>query len=226
MAYVAITKELINRVQGIIKNMRNSEVHSMCPQLNADHMVDASAIYNLSTWGAEHVHLINSIPKDWLAHQTDAYVTVVGDHSVEGQHVASLKKQVRFKGMTGAYGRPARDYWNRTSGEIHIDAVRALPDFTPGRTECIERWNDACTEAEIDAKWEKVKNDITDFLEKCKSLNEALKLLPTLRMYIAKEDIQRVERKIERAPRKELTEGVDAEGMTAAAVAARLMSAV
>jgi hypothetical protein len=52
-----------------------------------------------------------------------------------------------------------------------------------------------------------------------------MKLLPTLRMYVAPEDIERLEKKVERAPRRELVLDVDAEGITAAAVAARLMSA-
>lgn len=226
MAYVAITKELTNRVEGKIRAMRNNEVQATCPELNKDYTIDASHIYNLSVWDSEHVHLLNAIPKDWLAKQEDAHINVVGDHTVDGQHFASIKKQIRFKGMTTAYARPSKDYWNRQSGEIHIEQIRALPDFTPGRTECLERFIDACTEAEIDAKWNKVKTDITGFLNKCKSLNEGLKLLPTLRMYIAPEDLERVDKKVERAPRKELTEGVDAEGMTAAAVAAKLMSAV
>lgn len=226
MAYVAITKELINRVEGTIKAMRNTEVHATCPHLNKDYAIDASHIYNLSVWGPEHVHLMADIPKEWMAKQDTAYINIVGDHYADGEFVSVVKKQVRFNGMSMAYARPSPDYWNRTSGEIHIDAIRALHELTPGRTECIERFMDACTEAEIDAKWKKVTKDITEFLNKCKSLNEAIKLLPNLRMYLHREDIERLERKIERAPRKELTEGVDAEGMTAAAVAARLMSAV
>lgn len=224
MAYVAITKDLINRVEGIIKSMRNSEVHASCPNLNKDYAIDASHIYNLSVWETEHLHLLNTIPKDWLAKIENANVTIFGEHHVDG-YPRAIKKQVRFNGMTNAYARPSKDYWNRQSGEIHIDELRALPDFTSGRTECVERFMDACTEHEIDVRWEKIRVDIVSFLHKCKSLNEALKLLPTLRMYIDPEDIQRVERKIERAPRTELTKGVDADTITAAAVAARLMSA-
>ncbi len=226
MAYVAITGELVNRIEGRIKVMRNNEVNSMCPELTKDYLVDASHIYNLSTWGAEHVHLMNTIPKDWLAQQPDAYVNITGDHQVDGQHFASIKKQIRFNKMTNAYARPSRDYWNRTSGEIHIDEIRALPDGMAGKDECIRRFDEACTESEIDRKWALVAKDITDFLKRCKSLNEAMKLLPTLRMYVAPEDIERLEKKVERAPRRELVLDVDAEGITAAAVAARLMSAV
>ena len=225
MAYVAITKELINRVEGMIKVMRNNEVNSTCPELNKDYNIDASHIYNLSTWGAEHVHLMDAIPKDWLAKQDNSYITVVGELRVEDL-VLNIKKQLRFNGMTMAYARPSKDYWNRTSGEIHIDALRSMHELIPGRTECIERFMDACTEAEIDAKWNNVKLEIVSFLKKCKSLNEAIKLLPNLRMYLAREDIERLEKKVKRAPRKELAADLDVGGITAAAVAARLMSSV
>lgn len=224
MAYVAITSELINRVEGRIRTMRNNEVASMCPDLNKDYQRDASHIYNLSVWEPEHIHLMASIPKDWLNQQKDAYINIAGPHPLNSE--LKLTKQIRFNGMTSAYARPSRDYWNRTGGEIHIDQLRALPDGITGKEECIQRFEQACTEAEIDAKWDKVTKDIKEFLHKCKSLNEAVKLLPTLRMYLDPNDIGRMEKKVERAPRKELTEGVDSEGITAAAVAARLMSAV
>lgn len=224
MAYVAITSELINRVEGRIRTMRNNEVASMCPDLGKDYQLDASHIYNLSTWGAGHIHLMASIPKDWLNQQQDAYVNIAGQNPVHPE--VKLTKQIRFKSMTSAYGRPSKDYWNRTTGEIHIDELRALPDGITGKEECIQRFEQACTEAEIDAKWDKVTKDIKEFLEKCKSLNEAVKLLPTLRMYLDPNDIARMEKKVERAPRKELVADVDSEGITAAAVAARLMSAV
>lgn len=224
MAYVAITGELINRVEGRIRTMRNNEVASMCPDLNKDYSLDASHIYNLSTWGAEHIHLMASIPKDWLNQQKDAHVNIAGPSPINPE--VKLTKQIRFNNMSSAYGRPSKDYWNRTAGEIHIDELRALPDGMTGKDECIQRFEQACTEAEIDDKWAKITKDIKDFLHKCKSLNEATKLLPTLRMYLAPEDIARMEKKVERAPRKELTEGVDSEGITAAAVAARLAQAI
>lgn len=221
MAYVAITNELINRIEGRIRTMRNNEVASMCPELDKNYQCDASHIYNLSVWEPEHIHLMASIPKDWLNQQKDAYIHVAGPHPTDPE--LKLVKQIRFSNMSSAYARPSKDYWNRTTGELYIDELRALPDGTTGKDECIRRFEEACTEAEIDAKWAKVTKDIKEFMHKCKSLNEAVKLLPTLRMYLAPEDIARMEKKVERAPRKELTVGVDADSITAAAVAARLM---
>ena len=224
MAYVAISRDLIQRVGVNIRKMMNAEIASTLPDLGKDYALDASHIYNLSVWEPEHIHLMASIPKDWLAQQINAYVNVAGPHPLDPDK--KLVKQVRFNNMASAYARPARDYWNRSSGEIHVDQLRALPDSTTGKAECLQRFEDACTEAEITARWEKIGTDVTDFLEKCKSLNEATKLLPGVRMYVDRDDIARMERKIERAPRKELAADIDGDGITAAAVAARLMNAV
>jgi hypothetical protein len=61
------------------------------------------------------------------------------------------------------------------------------------------------------------------FLGKCKSLNEALKLWPGVKMYIPREYIERVERKVERKVReKEILEDTPVDTLTAAAIAARL----
>jgi hypothetical protein len=77
--------------------------------------------------------------------------------------------------------------------------------------------------AEIKARWAKVEGDIMAFLGKCKSLNEALKLWPGVKMYIPREYIERVERKVERKVReKEILDDTPVDTLTAAAIAARL----
>jgi hypothetical protein len=75
----------------------------------------------------------------------------------------------------------------------------------------------------INARWEKIKVDIDEFLQKCKSLNEAVKLFPGVRMYIHYDDRERLDRKLERpAQRAKIVESYDTEGLTAAAIAAKL----
>lgn len=188
MAYVAISRDLIQRVGVNIRKMMNAEIASTLPDLGKDYTLDASHIYNLSVWEQEHLHLLASIPKDWLAQQDAAYVNIAGPHP--------------------------------------LDQLRAMPEGTPGRAECIQRFEDGCVEAEIMTRWEKIGTDVTDFLEKCKSLNEAIKLLPGVRMYVDRDDIARMEKKVQRAPRTELAADIDGDGITAAAVAARLVSSI
>lgn len=222
MATVYITKELITRTQGIIEKMRMAERASDLPNIDKKIQVDASQLYNIGCWDAEHVHLKDIIPKDWLVRVSDANVSVLGVLE-DGRE---LSTHVQFTGLTMAYTRPSKDYWNKSSSELTVDQLRALPEDMPGRSELLARWDDAVLEFALNARWEKVKDDISEFLKKCKSLNEAVKLFPGVRMYIDLEDIERLDRKVERATqRKLIVESYDTEGLTAAAIAAKLAQA-
>lgn len=222
MATVGITKELITRVKTQINGMRRAERASDLPEIDKNYSVDASKLYNIGCWGADHVHLLESIPKDWLTKAPDASITIHG-WTDEGE---SLKTSVRFNGMMFAYQRPRDNYYNRADSELSLDQVRAFPEETPGRAELLQRWGDAVIEKAIDSRWAKVETDIIEFLDKCKSLNEAVKLFPGVRMYIHREDIERLERKLERpTQRAKIVEDMDTEGLTAAAIAAKLAAA-
>ena len=222
MATVGITKELRNRTNSIIEKMRMVERASDLPEIDKNYSIDASMLYNIGCWGADHVHLLECIPKDWLTKTTDAQITIAGWTNEGG----SLKTGVRFNNMAFAYQRPKDNYYNRPDSELTVDQVRAFPEETPGRAELLQRWDDALIEMAINARWEKIKDDIDEFLGKCKSLNEAVKLFPGVRMYIHREDIERLDRKLERpTQRAKIVEDVDTEGLTAAAIAAKLAAA-
>jgi hypothetical protein len=222
MATVGITKELINRVKTKINGMRKAERANDLPDIDKNYSIDASTLYNIGCWGADNVHLLESIPKDWLSKSPDANVTIHG-WTDEAVH---LKTSVRFNGMMFAYQRPRDNHYNRADSELSLDQVRAFPEETPGRAELLQRWGDAVIEKAIDDRWAKVEADITEFLNKCKTLNEAVKLFPGVRMYIHYEDIERLDRKLERpTQRAKIVEDMDTEGLTAAAIAAKLAAA-
>jgi hypothetical protein len=222
MATVGITKELRDRTKNVIEKMRMAERTSDLPEIDKTYSIDASKLYNIGCWGADRVHLLESIPKDWLTKSTHANIVIHGctDEAVQ------LKASVHFTGMTFAYQRPKDNYYNRPDSELTVDQVRAFPEETPGRAELLQRWDDAIIEKAIDDRWSKVEADITEFLQKCKTLNEAVKLFPGVRMYIHYEDIERLDRKLERpAQRAKIVESYDTEGLTAAAIAAKLAAA-
>jgi hypothetical protein len=221
MATVGITKELRDRTKAVIDVMRKAERRNDIPEMEKDITVDASHLYNLGMWGAQ-MHLINQIPKDWLIKVTDANVMLIGDD----ENGARIKAVARFTCMKDAYHRPANSYYSRIDSTLTIDQLRAMPEETVGRAELLKRWDDTMIAMVIDARWEKIKVEVDEFLTKCKSLNEAVKLFPGVRMYIDRDDIQRLERKLERpSQRKAIVQGVDTDGLTAAAIAAKLSSA-
>jgi hypothetical protein len=224
MATVYITKELKQRTNSVIKSMCKREINNDFPLYNASKQVEATHLYHLGCWGKEHVHLINVIPKDWLRNEKAVTITVRGTDEVGME--TSLRQEFESKNSV-FYGRPSTDYWNRSDSSLLLEDIRAMPEDTPGRAEILERWSNEMMVRQIEARWNKISMDIAEFLDKCKSLNEALKLFPTLRMYIDSEDLERVDRKVERASqRKKLVEEVDVEGITAAAIAAKLSASV
>jgi hypothetical protein len=222
MATVYITQELINRVKTRINGMRRAERNSDVPNIDKNALVDASQLFNIGCWGEKYVHLVSQIPKDWLAKMDDATISVKGVLD-DGRHMST---GVRFNGMKSAYARPKDSYYAKTDSELTLDFVRALPEETVGRAELLQRWEESIIALDIDARWEKVETNIVEFLKKCKSLNEAVKLFPNVTMYLHYEDMERLNRKIERqSQRKAIVEAVDTEGLTAAAIAAKLAEA-
>lgn len=227
MAYVAITGDLLNRVQGRITVMKKREIEADCPGLEAVHTLDASDLHNLANWGAANLHLMPQIPNEWMSKREEADIVVTGAVQLDNvPDPVNVKKSVRFKGLTNAFARPSPDYWSRSDCVIHINDLRALPDDMVGRNELVHQFEMACTEAQIIARWEKVNSDIQAFLRKCKSLNEAIKLFPAVKMYLHDGDIRRVEAKVQRGPRAEIVSDLDTGAITAAAIAAQLSEAV
>jgi hypothetical protein len=162
------------------------------------------------------------IPKDWLSKVEEGVIDITGKLD-DG---SSLSTSARFKGMQYAYGRPKDGYYPKTDSELTIDYLRSLPEDTVGRAELLKRWDESIIDRDINAKWKKVEKDITEFLNKCKSLNEAVKLFPNVVMYINSEDRERLDRKVERqSQRKAIVNDVDTDGLTAAAIAAKLAEA-
>lgn len=223
MATVYITDELKRRTKNKINKMRMQEINNDVPGYDMSKPVAATELYHLGCWGKDHVHLINMIPKDWLRVEKAAHITVTGTDE--------NGKDVTFNQCFDApnpvfYGRPSTDYWNRVDAKLSMEVIHEMPEETLGRKEILERWENEAIVRGINARWQKIEDDIIEFFDKCKSLNEAVKLFPTSRMYIHHEDLERLDRKVERpSQRRKLVEEVDTDALTAAAIAAKLMAA-
>lgn len=222
MAYVSISNDLINRVERKIRFMRDSEIASTCPSLKEAYTKDATALFNLGCW-QEHLHLLDIVPADWLHKQDNVRVIATGDHYIDGvPHMIS--KACDFLNVSGAFAKPSKSgYWGDSTSKLTIDELKALPDHYIGKAELIQRYEDACIEREIEVRWKKIEDEMLSFLKRCKSLNEAIKLFPGVKLYVDKNDIERIEKKPERKPREALVMNIDTDTMTAAAVAANLM---
>lgn len=219
MATVNITDRLINDVRNTIQNMRRAEIEAEYPHHDADCTLDASAIYNEAEWG-QHLHLMAQFPKEWLYPVKRAYFSISGE--IDGKPV---KTSVSIPNMASAYVRPNKDRYSMDRAEVTQAALQARG--CAASAFLLKRLEDQAGVAVLMDKWARVEKDVVEFLRKCKSLNEAIKLLPNIKLYVPKADIERVETKAEstRARREKIVAEVPVEEITAAAMAARLSGA-
>lgn len=218
MATVYITQRLLDDVRGNIQRMRDAEIRSDFPNHDSAVTDDASELFRTLNWG-EHVNLYSMIPEKWKTEFSGFSITVIDEVGMQIGTVGFDKQR--------AWGTPKADYWSSRNTKIQESDLMKLPD-SPGVLAIRNRLSALRGVKDLQAKWKKVETDVIEFLRKCKSLNEALKLLPTLRMYVSPEDVERVERKAEstKARRAELVKEAPAEEeLTAAAMAARLSGA-
>jgi hypothetical protein len=222
MATVNITKEFKERVESRIRKMHHKELEAELPHLNKPQQIDAHYLYHYGCWGKDHMHLVHELPKDWLGKIDDVHIAIKGKTD-DGQ---STSCTIRFTGVN-AYKRPRDSYYSKSESEITYDDLVALPDVVAGKAEAMRAWEENKQVVVLDTKWKKVEKDILEFLGKCKTLNEAVRLFPTVRLYINSDDLERLDRKVERfTERKKIVEEMATDELTAAAIAAKLAGAI
>ena len=217
MATVYITQQLSGEVASVIKRMREAEVTTNNAEIGKPIELDTSEFLTKAMWGS-HLHLMSQMPEEWLSVSNSPTLNVHVPLDDAGNKIVH---QITFRNQK-VTNRPNNDRWSEPKiackkaylqANAHMSGVQNVLNYLD-RVEL---------NAEIKDRWTKVEGDIMAFLGKCKSLNEALKLWPGVKMYIPKEYIQRVERKVERKVReKEILDDTPVDTLTAAAIAARL----
>lgn len=189
MATVNITNDLLNEVSYAVDRMRNSDYTTEFG-LNFDPYrvkQDCSELLNCLIWDGKQ-NLLGVIPKKWLTPATEVTMRIT---------LGGVSRKLVFEKQNSVYYRPGYSPYhdNRSTKELLDEALEAF-----GKRELLEQ-TFAKIQATIDHanRWEQIKKDIVQFLKGRKSLNEALKLMPNLKLYIPKKYIERVERKVERS---------------------------
>lgn len=222
MATVYITRELENKVHNRIVKMRDQEIHIEVPDNDKAINVDASALLMHMAWG-DHHHVFHQLPKDWLKHSKTADFNVITNVDEAGNETKFVLNVI---GLNDYYEIPTSDRWGAPRPTCTLQWLQANTHLT-GTQEFLDQIAQKEIRKTIHEKWDKVDSDIRLFLSKCKSLNEALRLWPALKMYVPQEYIDRVETKVERRKREaELSEVVNLEELTATAIAAKLSGVV
>lgn len=181
MAYVGITYALKNEVQQCIRAMMQKELNALGAQPDISPTVqEAEEAY----WGP-YIHLKDVIPTDWKRHEVQVQFRVIGK---EGEVI--LHTYHHFNQHIPA---PPRTHSNSVT--IAYEDVRAKPfaEYYYNVKDIRERWSN-------------VQNTLLTFLNSCKSLNEAVKMMPEVVHYIPKYQLDKLEEK--RGPRSKESKAV------------------
>jgi hypothetical protein len=214
MAYVSISQDLRNAVRSNIDTMRRMERDGIkMPEAIQDKTASGlDPTMEQLVWGV-HYPLKAVMPKEWLRETESVNLRT----KITFEDGSSQKVGVRVTFSPRMTTPPNAD---RYGYDIDLPADHpSVPDLIAYHTEM--RY--------IDKRWKEVGTQIMEFLGACKSLNEALKLWPDVRIYIPKEFLERAERKVERTTNSggvEAIKKVDTDAAVSAAAIARMMGAI
>jgi hypothetical protein len=218
MSYVGISGELINNVENHISRMRNKERDAFTTPGGILELSEAPQEVVALLWG-EHAHLQNLLPEAWMCKNTsvDLHLNYTLDDSPDANKY-STTFTVKYTTLMAPPG---------TSGYRHDINVPMNTCPIP-QAEDYLKWSKEMSA--IEARWATVRKQIVNFLKSCKSLNEALKLWPDVRIYIPEEFLKRVAHKVERevsvSKAAAALANVDTDAAISAAMTARLMGSM
>ena len=217
MAFVAISRDFMQRVNGKIEGMRRAEIKTLGEERPNLALAPTDPFYMQTVWG-EHAFLYNQMPKDWIGHNDNVRLKF----KVPGADRAKeANNWFEFRAVaTGGDGFPIPprfNYYDERECDPHHPLMASILDY-------------AVKLNEIDSRWETVQLKVNQFLGACKSANEAVKLWPDVKTYFEKGDIDRLETKSIRAGSKESAAAealasIDTNEIMSAAVIARLSGA-
>jgi hypothetical protein len=185
MAYVAITGKLIDSVRYIINLKKHEEQKLLTSPATTFTVSGYDPAYLAMVWG-DHIKLKDVIPHDWMGEINSAYLGCKYERQQDGQISTWGQVSVSLTFNPPLPTPPkAETYHRRFTVDQDHPMLVPLIDY-----EIAVRG--------VNAKWDKVFNDLATFLRSCKSLNEALKLWPDCRLYIDRDYLDKVEQKTER----------------------------
>lgn len=212
MAYVAISATLINDVENKIRRMKEADDNLIQKPIDEITYQTLPDDLDQLIWG-NHYHLKNVIPDDWKVYNKDFRANTKFMHDT-----TELKSMVAIKTAVSTAAPP-----KSSSYTTHFD----VPPTHPIIAEVVQR---DVAYYENNKKWKAIQRQIKDFLNNCKSLNEAVKLWPDVRVYIPQSYMDRMLAKSERTAEKiskasEFLKQIDTDNAVAAAVGARMAGA-
>lgn len=230
MALVRISKQLIQDVESRIRDLRNAEVNEVPRPPTELQAATGDGVEPLAThvlWG-EHLHLKSQMPSDWVKRaKRPQFNTLYTHDSGTPERTCSIT----FEGADVPVPPGMNVGYNSTVAVqvpyflIEEAVVDERSPFHTVATRIMDMVNHEKRARKINQVWTGRQGQITLFLNKCKSLNEAIKLWPEIQLYVPRSYINTVEALVVRAPvtrKEQVLTDVNTDDLTAAAIAAKL----
>lgn len=215
MAYVSISKDLVNDVEHKIRIMKDKQVSEFVKPASSAAVPAIDPMAMELIWG-EHLHLATLMPDKWCRMTDAIYMKAVVEEKGGSSFSASFNLLAH---PPSKFRIPAASSDNYGSSIT----VRVSPDHPL----LLEPLAYAQQLRAISDHWNKISSDVVSFLRSAKSLNEALKLWPALALYIPESYLKKVAEKkakseTTQSKAQEFLAGIDTNTITAAAVASRM----
>ncbi len=228
MAFVGVSSHLSRDIRERIERMRGAELDAAGAAVNAkfDYAGNESWLKPIFWDGRPDLEAL--LPADWAykPDRVDIYVKLV--KPVANGQGKELIARGNFQIVVDEKATVAPCFKSNYRPEIVVEYESI--DQAPIAMHPVLEY--VTVRDNITKKWADIRDKVLNFVESCKSLNEALKLWPELRMYIPQEYLDRVDRKATRnksedTPSKalEALAGIDTQEIQAAAVVARMHGA-
>ena len=208
--HVGITQELKYDVDTRIRVFFQRKAYQLefgCESLSQTYTLNREhPILPKIIWG-EHEHLLALMPAEWCERKTGDFDLRVKT-KVPGREIFTSIR-IKVRNNSELIAPPGFDSFRE----------HTIPyDLCPETKKYFDLY---VREQAFEAQWQKINNDVRNFLKSNKSLNSALKAWPELRAYIPSKYLERVDKKPERRAQQEqaaqaLAE-IDRDGAVAAA---------
>lgn len=213
MAYVAISSALIDNTMNNIDKMCDKERNQLGEVPN-DIRVDPDDTLAMGLAWGKYMHLRDTFDED-LTQSVD-HITLNIELTDLATTVAFYVRSTHDRFVVPNYRSNGYNSMSRKIDQTHSFAMTVAAAHVAHQRQRIA----------INAKWKAIKEQVKEFLNAAKSLNEALKLWPALALYINDQYINRVNSNTTRSQTvskaADILASIKTDEITAAAVSVKL----
>lgn len=221
MAYVAISGPLIDSVRTVVHQKRSAEITTFPAPNRASYVAQSTEreVFLEKFWGS-YRGLLDQMPESWMRRMDNingrCSYEVPNPDKPDETISGSVSREVQFR-------PPLMLPPNAETYGVYFEVTQDNPIVAEY----------VAYDAQVKAahqRWRKVEADVVSFLRSCKSLNEALKLWPDVRIYIPQGYLDRAEEKTAKSKAAEsraleVLKSIDTDAAVASAVMVRILEA-